>query len=228
MRKAFGAFALAGALVFAGTSSASAQFVTGVYLGAYGGANFASDGDVMFEDAPGVSGRVEFDNGYVLGGVVGYSPRVMGLVPLLDLRTELDINYRRNNVDAFHADLAGIGTGRTTDVFGHVDSWSGFANVWLDLDLGAWTPYAGAGLGASRISINDLRIRGERAADDRDTVFAYQLGAGAAFQFTPATALTLDYRYFVADDPSFTDADGSGFDMEYRNHSLMAGIRFGF
>ncbi|HUF55718.1 MAG TPA: hypothetical protein VMM55_04060, partial [Thermohalobaculum sp.] len=59
-----------------------------------------------------------------------------------------------------------------------------------------------------------------------DTVFAWQLGAGVAYQFTPRVAATADYRWFNTEDPSFKDEGET--EVDYGTHNALLGLRFLF
>lgn len=216
---------------FIGAMASPAYADSGVYLGGYGGLNLVDDTDLDLRDRPGVTGDIDFDNGYIVGGVLGVSTplgRAGGYYTLMGLRAEIDVNYRRNSVDALGAGLGDIVEGRTTDVSGNVNALSALANIWLDLNLGPLVPYAGGGVGMARISFDEVEIGDETVVDDRDERFVWQVGGGTALHVLPWTAVTLDYRYFVANGASFRDETGGELEMDYRSHSVMAGLRFTF
>jgi opacity protein-like surface antigen len=62
------------------------------------------------------------------------------------------------------------------------------------------SPYLGLGIGTTTISWNDVRAPGGSSIDDSDTVFTYQLIAGASYKINPQFTLVADYRYFVPGD----------------------------
>ena len=62
------------------------------------------------------------------------------------------------------------------------------------------SPYIGLGMGTTTISWNDVRAPGGPIIDDSDTVFTYQLIAGASYKINPQFTLAADYRYFVPGD----------------------------
>jgi len=62
------------------------------------------------------------------------------------------------------------------------------------------SPYVGLGMGTTTISWNNVRAPGTPSIDDRDTVFTYQLIAGASYVINPQFTLVADYRYFVPGD----------------------------
>ena len=69
------------------------------------------------------------------------------------------------------------------------------------------SPYIGAGLGGSvsvldvdHVTINDIRLHG----NDSDVVFAYQAFGGLRFMINKHMGVSVEYRFFSADAPSWT------------------------
>lgn len=231
-RSAIMSLAVAGAAVLASNPAFAQDGWGNYYLGFYGGANWVDDADVSLLDDP-IAGQRDatLDTGFAVGGVAGYAMLLESpyeAIAPLGLRLELDIVHRRNEVDTITAEIAGVGSGRTSEVSGDLNSTGVLVNFWLDHHLPGWSPYIGGGIGASRVSVNDLRIMGEEAADDSDIVFAFQLGLGAAFPIFERAELSADYRFFRTADPSFRDVAGERFDLEYTNHSAIIGLRYYF
>jgi outer membrane autotransporter protein len=113
-------------------------------------------------------------------------------------------------------------------VDGDISTFSGLANAWVDYRVGRFTPYIGGGIGLANVSANEISIAGTDVVDDSDTVFAYQVGTGVAYSLTQNFSLTLDYRYFATSDPKLTDEAGGDLEAEVSNHSILAGVRYGF
>jgi opacity protein-like surface antigen len=121
------------------------------------------------------------------------------------------------DVEAF---LAGAGV--PTGISGEVKTWGLLANVYYDfMPEQKFSPYVSGGLGAARHT-GELTI-GNVTDDASDTVFAYQLGAGASYDIAEHTALFGGYRYFGT-----SDADFDGLEADYDAHELRVGIRYGF
>jgi opacity protein-like surface antigen len=59
------------------------------------------------------------------------------------------------------------------------------------------------------------------AVDESDTVFAYQLAGGVAYDLSDKFALTLDYHYL--DTAEFEDIEA-----DYSAHEVRAGVRYSF
>ena len=108
------------------------------------------------------------------------------------------------------------------------------ANVDYDFDTGSrWVPYVGGGLGVATISIDTEDANGYSFADDSDTVFAYQVGAGLGYEFPleqgRSITVSLDWRYFATQAPTFKgDLTGTEFDVGISGHDIGIGIIYGF
>lgn len=182
----------------------------GPYGAVYGGASWLEDAHVD-SDVLGEDGESDFDTGWIAGGALGYAFGGETVEP----RAELDFSYRTHDIDEFQ-----LG-GSSSDPGGDLSTISGLANVWVDVPVTErLKPYAGGGLGAAHVTLDTDDV------DDGDTVFAWQLGAGVAYQFTPRVAATADYRWFNTEDPSFQD-DGET-EVDYGTHNALLGLRFLF
>ena len=108
------------------------------------------------------------------------------------------------------------------------------ANVDYDFDMGSpWKPYVGGGIGVARISLDAESASGSSFVDDSDTVFAYQVGAGIGYEFPlpegRSVTVSLDYRYFGTQTPTFTgDVTGGEFDATINGHDIGIGLIYGF
>lgn len=157
--------------------------------------NFLDDG----YNAAGAGHSTNFDNGYDVNAAFGirYNPQI---------RAELEIGYK--NADANS---------------GEVEMWTGLANVYYDYNIGEWTkiitPYVGFGIGAASVSLDGL----DGGLTGTDTTFIYQATAGAAYNFTPKLAATLEYRYLGS-----TKAEAADAEVEVDSHNILAGIRYNF
>jgi outer membrane protein OmpA-like peptidoglycan-associated protein len=225
-KKLFAATILSGSI--AGSYAASAQPVTGLYIGAVGGANFMQREQVRVA-IPGLPGprygNTGFDTGYVGIGSLGYG---FGN----GLRLEVEGNYRRN--DYGHG-TAGFATS------GHEQKYGAMANVLFDLDVGSSYiyPYIGAGAGYARINQREGFVLPPYTGtvSGSDNGFAYQAIAGLSFPVPPVVGLSLtaEYRYYaVSGDHSYstriTNVPGLGQDKtrgDY-DHALMLGVRYAF
>ncbi|ALC17950.1 surface antigen msp4 family protein [Desulfuromonas soudanensis] len=204
------------ATLLASACLASVSFAANVpYLGVQVGGTWVDDADLS--DETGTFGEAEFDTGFNVG--------VTGGVDCGPGRYELELNYRQNDFDKISVPGLVI-----TGLDGDISAISFMANAFWDIPTGSpVTPYLGGGIGVANVSINDLGAPGiGPIADDDDTVFAYQVGAGVAFELNPNMALDLGYRYFATSDPEFTDVDGFKLESEYKTHNASLGLRIMF
>ena len=225
---------LATALFCAVSTAALAQTTSGFYVGGGGGVNWTKDSDITLTD-PSVpatlSGEAEFDTGWGAVGQVGYK----GLF-LPGLRLEFEFNYRDNDLDKVTVDsVNGVSISPTelgalsgtSPVTGSVRSIAPMFNVLYDFNTGSpITPYLGAGVGPAWVKLKTSD--GSSGSSDTDVVFAYQGIAGIAYNITNNLSLWLDYRYFATQDPEWSFEDGSTVEGEYRNHTVMIGLRWFF
>ncbi len=206
-RLAAGLIALSAALCLGGWPTIGQA--KGPYIAGRVGVNFPNDSEL---DPVGFrrDAEVEFNPGPAVAGAVGYrSSR--------SLRIEGEISWRRNGLDEIKA-------GRLSGEFedGNLSALGFLANVLYDFDnASAVTPYVGGGVGFSRIALNDPNVRGIQGEDEEDVVFAYQASGGLNFQLTEKVDLNAGYRYYRTSDPDF-----NGTEIDYHNHSLIAGLRY--
>jgi outer membrane protein OmpA-like peptidoglycan-associated protein len=190
----------------------------GFYVGGAGGVNWSRD--AKYEDrTAGGSVTVDYDRGWVGALSVGYATAI-------GVRTELEANYRwGNKVDGDNDPTPGAWGGKTRSL--------GFmSNLLYDINTGTpFTPYIGIGAGLARVKseLNFNTTGGSlRYLSDEDWVFAYQGIAGVAYNVTSNLALTADYRYFATQEPKFDTRLRTTAEGQYRNHSVMVGLRYSF
>lgn len=188
-------------------TAVSAQQTSGFYLGGAAGLNILRDTDASLGA---LVNEIEAKNGFAgaLSGGYAYGN---------GLRTELELGFRHNSVDKVNNFDADDGEFR---------SWSAMGNALYDINTGTrFTPYLGAGVGVARITADNVRpVVGGFVLDDSDTRFAYQGIAGVSYGLTDNLSVAVDYRYFATTNPDF----GTTSDPQYRNHTVMAGLRWKF
>lgn len=151
------------------------------------------------------SGEIEFDSGFTATGAYGQTLGDAG-------RIEVELGYRTNDIDKVN----GLGI---TDIDGDIATVSLMGNAFYGLSNNSrFTPFVGAGLGFANIEA-DI----ERGDEEDDTVFAYQVAAGASMAVTETLDIDLQYRYFATEDPDF-----DGLKAEYASHNLMFGLTLYF
>ena len=168
------------------------------------------------------TGDVSFDNGFGIAGSIGHA--------FGPIRVEGELSYRKNDLDDVTsvAGLAGTIIFTTTGAVslgGDVSSFGFMANAFYDFDAGDnWAPFLMAGLGGAKINIDADTVNSVAVIyDESDTVFAYQIGAGVAYNFTPQTAVNVQYRIMGTADPEFSDGTVV-IDGEYMSHNFLVGL----
>lgn len=203
-------------------SAAAAQAMQGGFYGELrGGASFLTDSDVESDSLEAVGFddlELSYDTGWLIEGAFGYAHDS-------GLRGEFALGYRENDVDELSGKF--LGSSVEVDGDGSFEILTTMANLYYDFDLGGnggssgamanLVPFVGGGLGAAFMDADD------DSADDDDTVFAWQVTAGLAYNLTPNVAATVSYAYFRTSDPEFDDVE-----VDYDSHNILAGIRYTF
>ena len=215
-----------------------AQPVTGLYVGAAGGANFMQSERQTRRTLGGVDQpgrrRLLFDSGYVGLAGIGYG---FGN----GLRVEVEGSYRNNRIKPGDAP-------NRISIGGHEQKYGAMVNALFDLDIGSpyVFPYLGGGLGYQWV---DLRSRRTLSApggatterlDGTDASFAYQGIFGLSFPVPPVVGLSLttEYRFMgLTGDRDFGGTFGQvgqptrslrASTEDNYNHSLLIGLRYAF
>ncbi len=216
--------------------AAQAQPVSGLYIGAAGGANFLQEERIKSIRGPrGTTPsnvRAGFQTGVVALGSLGYG---FGN----GVRVELEGNYRTNRPDSFRNAGRGIAS-----IGGREQKYGPMVNILFDLDVGSpyVFPYIGAGAGYSWVA-HRLRVANTLGAlntqGGTDSSFAYQAIAGLSFPVPPVVGLSLtaEYRYYALTGErgfgrTISGPGGSASSQvrtaENYNHSLLVGLRYAF
>jgi len=218
-----------GIIGLGGTAPASSFADTlGPYVNGMGGVNWVAEQDLNQNDLDFV--EMEFNqplhSGFATGLALGWRFPV-------GLRPEVELSYRRNTLTQFnHRVYEG---GGSIDGKGEEQATSLMANLWYDVTnlpapLSRFTPYVGGGLGYAVLTITGLEAGGVEFGDThRDTVSAWQLGTGVAYELSEHWSMSLDYRYFKTGEAHFGNIQGlpqGDVKTEYNAQSLMLGLRY--
>ncbi|MCD7110560.1 porin family protein [Rhizobium sp. DKSPLA3] len=120
----------------------------------------------------------------------------------------------------YRADLRGVGL---------------MANAYVDLaTVAGFTPYLGAGIGATYVDWQDVTVRsggapvaGGAYEGDDGWRFTYALMAGASYDLTERLKLDIGYRYSdIARGDMFARAGEQARDDGLSRHEIRAGLRF--
>lgn len=167
------------------------------------GASWVVDADVTVNGV--FDGTAEFNTGYAVGGALGYM--------IDNYRFEGEMSYMASDMDTYDS----------TPSDAEINILTFLANGYLDFDTGnPMTPYITAGIGASRIEISEPGY-----ADEDDTVFAYQIGAGLRYALSEMVTLDCRYLYMGSQDMEVSEGNNTA-EIEIANHSLILGLRVNF
>jgi opacity protein-like surface antigen len=208
----------------------------GFYFG--GRQMLGATGETRFETAGGGSrfdSRYEF--GRYTGAAIGYSfgPMMGAFRP----RVELEGSFGTLAVDRHKITTAGVTqTADRTDSFGELRTTTGLVNAFADINLGAltgarpdsllWriTPYLGAGIGASQVTLRRQGISGTGVVmDGSDTRMTWQVSAGIGYQIFERTTFDIGFRHQRTEGLQFTARDGTASKTELVNNLVTIGIR---
>lgn len=154
-----------------------------------------------------------------------------------DVKTHRGVTVGGTNIDGVDAAvLTGSATqlGATVgqvvdDGNGSIKNFGGFANFYFDVPTGsAVTPYVGAGLGLSDVSVR-YKPNGIGIVDDSSTELAYQLMAGVGVAIGSQAELFGQYTYRGTGDAKVkVDLVPAKLDVENKQSLFTAGVRFRF
>ncbi|HEY9344488.1 MAG TPA: outer membrane beta-barrel protein [Inquilinus sp.] len=143
---------------------------------------------------------------------VGPAGNIYGGYDWGSLRADLEVSIRENSHDGDnHQTTLGI-----------------MVNGYYDFEFGSpFVPYIGGGIGLGIISA-DFRGSNDQFFQDTQTAFAYAGIAGVSYNFSPALAASLEYRYLGTTGPTFKDKGERITSDSNNNHSFLLGVRYTF
>ncbi len=184
------------------------------------------------------TGRVERSHRLAGSGVSDYSQFTLGgaLAAGFDfypqfgapLRAELEFALRGNSETSWSGGLF-------NEVKGTWNNSTLFANLFWDFhNSTAFTPYVGGGLGmAFNYTGYDIKLRNGTSisADDRSTNFAWNVGAGVAYNFNENFAVDASYRFVgLGYNEVSTTVNNRKYEIGNQpyNNEFAVGLRFSF
>ena len=221
MKRIIAALALVLTLALPGMAAAEG---TGMYLAPKFLMSIQSTGNTERTDALAGSG-VDSYSQFTLGGAfaLGYDFWPQQMLPL---RAEIEFALRGNNEKTWSD-----GGQYINEVKGTWNSSTLFANLFWDFHNDtAFTPYVGAGLGMAfnYVGYDFTDNNGNKfSADDRFTNFAWNVGAGVAYNFNENFAVDLGYRFMMM-GYNEVSIGGSNISNQPYNNEFMLGLRFTF
>jgi opacity protein-like surface antigen len=195
------------------------------YMSAFGGWSTVNNYDFDFVSNAGArfAYTAPLDNGYVLGGAVGW-------VVNPNLRLELEVAHL-GGFD-FVNTYRGITEGFTgSNPSGSMRITTVMVNAWLNTQWGNLQPYIGGGVGAG-FAKADLTVTNGSGAQfgGSDSGLAFQLGAGIRMPISNTAELDFAYRMRGVNDVGF-DSRIAGFRTTqdtFITHSVQVGVNFKF
>jgi opacity protein-like surface antigen len=139
-----------------------------------------------------------YDTGYAIAGAVGLDN---GLY-----RLEAELGYQKNGIN--HTNR---GVSMTT--------YMGNGAIDIGLPVASLKPFITAGAGLA--DVEEEQVYGSNVGD---TVFAWQIGAGAGFGVASNVGVDVQYRYFATSDPELAGQKK----YTIHTHNVMVGLRVGF
>jgi len=205
-----GGWVLGGGLALAAASGIAAEAPKSGFYGAL------SAGGIVRNDVDatsgGVTGTFEFEPGFTFGAALGYR--------FGSIRLEGEFTYGRDAFD--NLSLLGVNVGLTGDI----DSYTFTGALYYDFRLpGGWSPYVGAGAGATHQSTQNVTatVGGTTLAlgGNDSTNFTAFGEIGVAYALSNRVELVPAYRFQYIND------GGSGTDDSLLHH-FKVGFRIGF
>ena len=225
MKRIIAALALVLTLALPGMAAAEG---TGMYLAPKFLMSIQSTVNTERTDALAGSG-VDSYSQFTLGGAfaLGYDFWPQQMLPL---RAEIEFALRGNNEKTWSD-----GGQYINEVKGTWNSSTLFANLFWDFHNDtAFTPYVGAGLGMAfnYVGYDFTDNNGNKfSADDRFTNFAWNVGAGVAYNFNENFAVDASYRFVgLGYNEVSATSNGRKYEIGNRpyNNEFMVGLRFAF
>ncbi len=236
------------ATVLALPFAASAQPVTGLYVGAGVGVNIQTQEDVKHVSVPAIGALSAISTSGHVDGSAGFAGVLsVGWGFGNGLRAEIEGDYRNNRLSNPTGFAFPVGGGTVEQKYG------GMANVLYDFNgLTPWfVPYIGVGVGYQEAAenyhfFNSGAIAGAApgalsvAGRSNQGSFAYQAILGAALPLTgiaPGLAATLEYRFMgttgdrTVGGTATLGAASTPASVQFGptyNHAILVGLRYNF
>jgi opacity protein-like surface antigen len=207
------------------------------YISVFGGWSLPRDERFSFEDGATFEADIDPDNGFLVGAALGAHINNW-------LRGEVEVSGHWHDLEGSASTDFGGAFNNYLDIDGDENAQFILGNLWVDLPIDeVIRPYVGGGIGFGRLDMDmnaTWTVSGAEYSviDDSDWGFAYQVGAGVAFDITPNIAIDVGYRYKVINNLNFNlddeiiaslgYGDGEELEKDYKSHNVLVGLRFSF
>ena len=157
-------------------------------------------GGATYQDEINATPKVKGETGWTVDAAVG---------------RQINNNFRAEGQLIYSNDEQKVGDGR-------IKVLAGLANAYYDFDTGTkLNPFIGAGVGFGQVKLD------ERAGDDDDTGFAYQLQTGVIYPINDKLSAQVGYRYLGVNNVEI----GSGAQAtrgDYHDQAVTMGLTYKF
>ncbi|WP_425418635.1 outer membrane protein [Oricola indica] len=189
----------------------------GLYASLHGGWYLPQEPTATFEVGPDtVLGGINVDNGYRIGGAIGYDLT-------RNFAVEFETSFARANVNSIDV---GPPVDATQPAPGYGTLLTLMGNAIVGEDYGKWRPYVGAGIGGALVSLNVDFMSG---LDDSDWALAGQVFAGIDYAISDNVSVGARYRYQHVGSTSYTDDGGDAVGLsDFGAHSIEFGLKVKF
>ena len=101
-------------------------------------------------------------------------------------------------------------------------------NAYYDINTCTkWTPYVGAGMGVAMLKFTEKNMENGYKASNRTYNFAWQVGAGVAYDLTKNVALDAGYRYINSGSAVVNKRQAFGWNNKTKYNAAAHEIYFG-
>lgn len=238
LRKLFIVASFALALPSVASAADLPEYIPEPYVAPQGG--WYLRGDIGFKIYADPSARTDYrdigdfsnenmDNAAIIGGGIGYYFNDW-------FRSDLTVDYEtKSGFEGRAPCLSSCGGATTTKETADIDAWTIMVNAYAD--LGTWqgfTPYVGAGIGASYLKASDIRYVNADGStgsygNHGEWNLAWALMAGAAYEISPNMMVDAGYQFRSLGKAKSGGIDGTRNKIEYEDiyaHELRLGLRY--
>lgn len=220
----FGMFALGLVACLAPSPGRAVDLGLAPYIEYNAGVSFIRNQNLTRANPIGLSGKVESEPGFNVGGAIGTKF-------LQHFRTEINVGYRRSEIDAIR-----LVDGDESDGKGEISMIHVLGNVYAEYDFEVGViPYFGLGVGYGKIEIDARNKPRTIEVDSSDDAVIWNAMAGVTVPFSDVTSFSLGYRYLQSEDLNFRarrigpPVNGARqVDSEFDAHEVVFGIHYSF
>ena len=186
------------------------QQKSGIYFSA--GVGTTSINDLEGKLSSTITNTTEVDNGLKYSAGIGYD--------FGKFRAEL--NYRKDALDPSKFSTTVSGTKTAYSVKGDVNATTIATNIFYDFENDSkFTPYVGAGVGATKVELDPFVIDGDDAdVDDMQT--SYNINLGISYEMSQSSDVFIQADYLTVSDMKLGDSEMD----DIKTYAVSAGIRY--